>query len=108
PGGILGRTDDMIVVRGVNVYPSAVEEIIRACGAVAEYQAQVSSNGSLTQLNIQIEPAHEVTDALALAKKLEGAFMGAFALRVPVSIVPAGGLPRFDLKARRWVRISAS
>src|SRR5206468_2470798 len=42
-GGILGRIDDMVVVRGVNVYPSAVEEILRAHGGVAEYLAQVNT-----------------------------------------------------------------
>ena len=105
PGGILGRTDDMIIVRGVNVYPSAVEEIIRACGGVAEYRAQVSNVGSLTELAIQIEPSAAVTDAAILARNLEAAFVTAFALRVPVTIASTGTLPRFELKAKRWIRM---
>ncbi len=103
-GGILSRTDDMVIVRGVNVYPSAVEEIMRACGGVAEYQAQTSSAGALAELRIQVEPSAECANEAALARKLEEAFVTAFALRVPVSIVPAGTLPRFELKAKRWLK----
>ena len=103
-GGILGRTDDMVIVRGVNVYPSAVEEIMRATGAVAEYQAQVSTSSSLPELQIRVEPNAECADVAALARQLEDAFMGAFSLRVPVTIAPAGSLPRFELKASRWAR----
>jgi len=105
-GGILGRTDDMIVVRGVNIYPSAVEEIIRASGGVAEYQARISAVGALAEMAIQIEPAAACPDAAALAQKIENTLATSFGLRVPVSVAPAGTLPRFDLKAKRWVRQS--
>jgi phenylacetate-CoA ligase len=103
-GGILGRTDDMIVVRGVNVYPSAVEEIIRAGGDIAEYQVRVKSGPALTELSLQIEVAPNCGDAALLAAKLEKAFQAQFALRVPVTAVPAGTLPRFEMKAKRWIR----
>jgi phenylacetate-CoA ligase len=103
-GGILGRTDEMVVVRGVNVYPSAVEEIIRACGGVAEYQVQVSTAQALTELSVQVEPSAECTDVPDLVRKLEGAFQAALALRVPVSSVAPGTLPRLEMKARRWVK----
>src|SRR5207249_1002034 len=66
-GGILGRTDDMIVVRGVNVYPSAVEEIMRASGGVAEYRAQISRNRALPELSLQIEPAADCKDEIGRA-----------------------------------------
>ena len=103
-GGILGRTDDMIVVRGVNVYPSAVEEIIRAQGGVAEYQVKVLTGRALAELSVQVEPAPDCADVPVLIAKLEQTFHRAFALRVPVTAVPAGALPRFELKAKRWVR----
>ena len=103
-GGILGRTDDLVVVRGVNVYPSAVEEIIRQCGGVAEYQVRLSTARAMAELSLQIEPAPDCLDAPGLARKLEQALYSALALRVPVALVPAGGLPRFELKAARWVR----
>jgi len=103
-GGILGRTDDMVVVRGVNVYPSAVEEIIRAQSGVAEYQVQVSTHEALTELKLSIEPRPDEADPSALAVALENALQVALNLRVPVTTVPPGSLPRFEMKSRRWVR----
>lgn len=105
PGGILGRADDMIVVRGVNIYPSAVEEIIRAHDGVLEYQVQVGTVNSLTELSVRIEPHSDYADADSLAASLEKTFHKQFALRVPVSKVPPGTLPRFEMKAKRWVKI---
>jgi phenylacetate-CoA ligase len=102
-GGILGRTDDMIVVRGVNVYPSAVEEIVRTCPGVAEYRAEISKKGELAELSLQIEPSPECTDAGELVLKLEASFETALALRVSVAAVSQGTLPRFEMKAKRWI-----
>ena len=104
-GGILGRTDDMVVVRGVNIYPSAVEEIIRSCSGVAEYRAFILSDRTLPELTIQVEASPDLPDPRALAERLEITLRSAFALRIPVSIVPSGTLPRFEMKARRWVRV---
>ncbi|MDB6111597.1 MAG: phenylacetate--CoA ligase family protein [Pedosphaera sp.] len=103
-GGILGRTDDMIVVRGVNVYPSAVEEILHATESVAEYRVRISEVQSLIEMSIQIEPRPECTDTAALVERLENSFQANLSLRVPVTLVPFGTLPRFEMKARRWVR----
>jgi phenylacetate-CoA ligase len=103
PGGILGRTDDMVVVRGVNIFPSAVEEIIRACGGVAEYRVRVNRARALAELSVQIEPTPDCADAEALVCKLERAFESAFNLRVPVTMAAPGALPRFEMKARRWI-----
>src|SRR6266571_2148072 len=94
-GGILGRIDDMVVVRGVNVHPSAVEQILRTHGGVAEYQVEVNASSALAQLALKVEPLPEVADAAALAHDLEGALQIAFNLRVPVSVAPPGSLPRF-------------
>jgi phenylacetate-CoA ligase len=102
-GGILGRTDEMVVVRGVNVYPAAVEELVRACGGVAEYRAEISYDRALAELRLEIEPAADCPDHAALLRKLAGSFDAALALRVPISLVPAGTLPRFEMKAKRWV-----
>lgn len=106
PGGILGRTDDMVVVRGVNVYPSAVEEIVRACGGVAEYRVEVSTAHALTELAMQIEPIPELADDPGLAHRIEASLRNAFGLRIPVSLVAPGSLPRFEMKANRWLRPS--
>lgn len=103
-GGILGRTDDMVIVRGVNVYPAAVEEILRAAGGVAEYQVTVTTRGPLTELELAIEPAADAGDAAALVRRISSALETALGLRIPVHPVPAGSLPRFEMKARRWHR----
>ena len=103
-GGILGRVDDMIVVRGVNVFPGAVDQIIRSHAGVAEYQVKVSRAQALAQLSVSVEPRPGVESPDALAHELEGAFESAFNLRVPVTTVPPGTLPRFEMKAQRWIR----
>jgi phenylacetate-CoA ligase len=104
-GGILGRVDDMIVIRGVNVYPSAVEEIVRSQPGVAEYQVEVSTKQTLPELSLQIEPAADCANVAELVRRLELAFETALALRVPVTLVPAGTLPRFEMKGRRWKKL---
>jgi phenylacetate-CoA ligase len=103
-GGILGRTDDLVVVRGVNVYPSAVEDVLRAFG-VAEYRVEIRTVRSLPELRIQVEEPGGDGDEKALVHHLEGALNSAFSLRIPVECVGAGELPRFEMKARRWVRV---
>jgi phenylacetate-CoA ligase len=91
-GGILGRMDDMVIVRGVNVHPSAVEEIVRRHAGIAEYRVDVSP----TEMRVTID-----TPEAGLARVLEEDFRTAFALRVPVSVA---SLPGFELKAKRWIR----
>jgi phenylacetate-CoA ligase len=104
PGGILGRLDDMIIVRGVNVYPSAVEEIIRRFVEVAEYCVHVSAESALVEMRVEIEPSDFCPDAEGLAARVQQALESAFNLRVPVDAVAPGALPRFEMKARRWLK----
>ena len=104
-GGIIGRTDDMVVVRGVNVFPNAVEDIVRACPGVAEYQVNLDTRHALTELSVKIEIAPDAGDPAKLVDKLEQAFQSAFSLRVPVRAMPPGTLPRFEMKAKRWVKL---
>jgi phenylacetate-CoA ligase len=101
-GGILGRSDDMVVVRGVNLYPSAVEQVVRSSGSVAEFRVEIRNQRSLTEMSIQIEPAAG-EDATALSHRVAAALHYAFGLRVEVSAVPAGSLPRFEVKSKRWI-----
>ena len=96
-GGIIGRADDMIVVRGVNLYPAAFDAVVRLVPEIEEYRVEISRRGVLTEVEVQIESA----DAVAVSQ-LERALTSAFALRIPVSRVAAHSLPRFEMKARRW------
>ena len=92
----------MVVVRGVNLYPSAVEEIIRTCGGVAEYQVNINTSRALTEISVRVEA--DGAEAGGLVEKLEKLFQASLLLRVPVTLVAAGSLPRFEGKARRWVK----
>jgi phenylacetate-CoA ligase len=103
-GGILGRVDDMAVVRGVNVYPGAVEEIIRRVGGVVEYRVHVTRARAMTELAIEVEPAADVSDAAGLARRVEQALQSSLTLRIPVRAVASGALHRFEMKARRWIQ----
>lgn len=103
-GGILSRVDDMVVVRGVNLYPSAVDEVVRAVGEVAEYRVILETGGALSEVRVEVEPNPTVVDGEVLAGRVEDAFRQAFQLRIPVVAVPRGTLPRFELKAKRWLR----
>ncbi len=103
-GGILGRCDDMVVVRGVNVYPSAVDELVRGSAQVAEYQVRVQQRGELTELKLDVEPTDRAADAEAVCRQVQQALRDALGLRVEVAPAAPGTLPRYELKARRWVR----
>ena len=102
-GGILGRVDDMVVIRGVNVYPSAVEDIVRSVPGVVEYGVTVINSSALPELKVDVEFATGETPDNHV-HELEEAFQRAFSMRVPVNAVPAGTLPRSEGKARRWKR----
>jgi phenylacetate-CoA ligase len=101
-GGILGRADEMVIVRGVNVYPTALEEIVRGFGEIAEYEVLVDKSSSLTELHLRIEPRHDCKNSNALADRVQGALQIALNLRVPVAVAPPNSLPRFEMKAKRW------
>ncbi len=106
-GGIIGRTDDMVVIRGVNVHPSAVEEIMRGFEEVAEYRVEVATRSSMPELSLCVEPVSGYLETDDLIRRIQSGFRGAFNLRVPVNIAAAGALPRFELKARRWIKDGA-
>ncbi len=101
-GGILGRADDMIHVRGNNLYPSAIEAIVRRFPEVAEFRLHVDQRNPLADLRLEVEPA--VGDGLALADAIGRAVRAELLFRVEVTAAPPGSLPRFELKARRVVR----
>ncbi len=94
-GGVIGRIDDALLVRGVVVFPSAVEGIVRRFPAAGEFAIHARREGELDQLSVELETDDDTAVLVSLALR------EALGLRVPVEPVPAGSLPRFDLKARR-------
>jgi len=105
-GGILGRVDDMVLVRGVNVYPSAIDDVIRRFEQVAEYRVTVREQRAMTELSLEIEPVAACPDEQTLGDRIAVALRESLNLRVPVALVTSGTLPRFEMKANRWVRES--
>lgn len=112
-GGVLGRADDMVHVRGVNLFPSAVDAIVGGFEAVAEYRVRVRTERGMTELEVDIEPAApeketatetETETHAQLLKAVEEGFERTYGLRVGVHVVAPGSLPRFEFKARRWIR----
>src|SRR6185436_9217397 len=98
-GGILGRVDDMVIVRGVNLYPAAVDAAIHALGGVREYQVEIDQRPTLPEVRIRFESIDEAgCQAETLARHLRATFQ----MRIEVEKVPGGVLPVFEFKARRW------
>jgi phenylacetate-CoA ligase len=107
-GGILGRVDDMVIIRGVNVYPTAIEQIVRACPHVSEYRVSVREVNELTELEIILEPTADCADARGIAARLEAELQAVLALRIPVRLAAVGSLPRPEMKSQRWCRASCA
>jgi phenylacetate-CoA ligase len=101
-GGILARADDMINVRGVNVYPASIEAVLRQFPAVAEFRSLVTRTGELRAIRVEVELADGAGDA-DVVRQVGGALRQALGLTVAVTAVAAGTLPRFEMKASRFV-----
>jgi phenylacetate-CoA ligase len=101
-GGILGRTDDMIHLRGNNFYPSSLEAVIRRFPQVAEYRVEVDQSGPLAALRVEVEPAQPGPNG-DLAEQVGQAIRDQLLFRAEVRTVPSGTLPRFEMKAQRVV-----
>ena len=100
-GGIVCRADDMVCVRGVNVYPVAIEAVVRTVPYVVEYRATVQSAGALGTLSVEIEVG--AADPETVTELVASKLRDALSLTVPVIVAEPGTLPRFDMKARRFI-----
>lgn len=100
-GGVLGRADDMVVVRGVNVYPAAVENLVRSCNAVSEYRVTVTRGDSMAEILIEVECRGDESGEDTVSA-VRTAFETSLGLRPEIVMVQLGTLPRFELKARRF------
>lgn len=102
-GGIQGRVDDMFTVRGVNLYPSQVEDIVRRHPEVIEFVIERARERQMDEVSLLIETS--VADFQA--DRLEADLRQALGVRLDCRVVPAGTLPRSELKSRRIVMRSA-
>ena len=100
-GGVLGRSDDMVVVRGINVFPSAVENLVRKCEAVEEFRITVSTEREMAHLTIELEISKNA-DEKASRHTVDQAIQIELSLVPEIKVVPSGTLPRFEMKAKRF------
>ena len=98
-GGIIGRVDDMLIVRGVNLYPSAIDAIVRSVPTIGEYQVDIDQTVPLAQVSIRIETDD---DPVEVSEELKKQLRTALQMRIDVEVVKSGSLPVFEMKARRW------
>jgi phenylacetate-CoA ligase len=96
-GGVLGRADDMMIVRGVNVFPSSVDQILHGFPEVVEYCMTAHKRGAMDELTIEIE------DRLNAPERVAEELYLRLGLRVLVKTVPLGSLPRSEGKGRRFL-----
>ena len=99
-GGVIGRLDDALIVRGLNVYPATLENIILKFPDVQEFAGRAYKTETLDELEIQIESTNPNPDTTATA--VAAAIRDDLGLRVTVKPVPLGTLPRYELKSRRF------
>ena len=100
-GGVIGRADDMVVVRGVNIFPSAVENLVRQCESVEEFRITVTTDREMGNLAIELELSKNANPESA-RKTVDQAIQNGLSLRPEITLVPSGSLPRFEMKAKRF------
>jgi phenylacetate-CoA ligase len=105
-GGIRSRVDDMVVIRGNNLHPTALQTILHRFADVAEYVVEIDETSALAALRVLVEPAAGA-DAADLVARIEHAIRTELLFRAEVRAVPPGSLPRAEMKARRWLRKTA-
>lgn len=96
-GGILGRVDDMMIVRGVNIFPASIERILHGFPEVVEYRMTARRQGALDDLTIEVE------DRLECISRIAQELYVRLGLKIEVKSVPLGSLPRFDGKGKRFI-----
>lgn len=102
-GGILGRIDDMVVVRGVNLYPAAVDSVLCRFPEVENYQVVITSERSMHEVTVFVElgQCSSIEETISAVSE---SLRNTFALRLPVEIASPGSLPVSEFKAQRWLR----
>ena len=96
-GGVLGRADQMMIIRGVNVFPSAIEEIVRSFPEVTEFRMTARKRGAMDELLVEVE------DRLAAPERIAEEMYLRLGMKIEVALAEPASLPRFEGKGRRFV-----
>jgi phenylacetate-CoA ligase len=108
PAGLLGRTDDVLVIRGANVYPSAIEHALREVAGIGlEFRIRVSRTGTMDEIAVQAElDEHAVRDGAdrrEITRQAGEALKRHCLIRIPVELVEPATFERATLKAKRVI-----
>lgn len=108
PQGLLGRNDDMLVIRGANIFPSAIERALREVNGLGlEFRIRVTRDGTLDEIAVEAEAAPSIADDPAARQAVEeragAALKHRCLIRIPVRLVAPGTFERATLKARRVI-----
>jgi phenylacetate-CoA ligase len=102
--GLRGRLDDMLIIRGVNLFPSSVEHLLLGVEEVGpHYRLIVERRGHMDEVTVECEPAGDGVDPSSLGERLETLLREHTGIRIPVTVVEPGALPRSEGKAVRVV-----
>jgi phenylacetate-CoA ligase len=104
-GGVLGRVDDMIIIRGVNVFPSAIENVLREFAEIEEFRVEIFAKEALREIKLILEASSDPSSVQGLAEKIGQCVRERIGLRPQVELVAPGTLPRFELKAKRFFKL---
>jgi len=96
-GGVIGRADDMMIIRGVNIFPSSIEQILHSFPEVIEYRITASKEGEMDALGIEVEDRLNEPSRIATELQLR------LGLRIDVVTVETGSLPRSEGKGKHFV-----
>ncbi len=106
---VAGRTDDMLIIRGINVFPSQIESVLMEIDGVApHYQIIVTRENALDELEVQVEMtdnafSDEVKEIENFARRIQNAIEAVLTIRVKVTLVGPGTIQRFEGKAKRVI-----
>ncbi len=99
-GGIIGRIDQMFIIRGINIFPSSIEAIVRSFPQVTEFAVELYTRDSMDELEVKV--VVEDPNAQAVVDAISREASHRLGLRVPIALVTPESLPRFELKAKRF------
>jgi len=106
---ILGRTDDMLIIRGINVFPSQVESVLMKIPEVGDhYQIVVGREGPLDVMTVRVEVTEKgfsdkIGDLMSLKKKVAKELKSVLNISAGVELVEPGTIPRSMGKAQRVI-----
>ena len=101
---ITGRSDDMLIIRGVNVFPSQIEELLLQKPELSpHYQIELNRAGNMDEVTLHVEEKPDANDSQAQASDLQQRIKNLVGISCQIKVHSSGGLPRSEGKAKRVI-----